>query len=114
MEHDNHSSASDKVNVLVNTKYGYAISCSCCEYLQIGFGNVSIDQCPGEFQRFVEIIGGLVRKFAHCQAPPTLRSICLPTPFTGFNLLLSRQELEQLNEMLQTAVLIMKAENLAN
>lgn len=33
MEYDNYFLVLDKVNVLVNIKYGYVISCSCCEYL---------------------------------------------------------------------------------
>lgn len=114
MDHSDIQSHSENINVIVVETYGYVVSCNCCHNLQLGFGSVSIDQCPNEFERFAEIISGLVRKQEQTPCNSHVKCISLPTPFPGFNLLFTKKELEQLNDLLQTALLIIQAENLAN
>lgn len=114
MDHLNTGADNENINIIVVEKYGYVVSCNCCHNLQFGFGNVSVDQCPSEFKRFAEIISGLMQKNKHYSGNENVKCISMPTPFPGFNMLFTRKELEQLNNLLQTALLILQVENLAN
>ena len=114
MDHLNISEGHDQINVLVLEKTGYVVSCRDCHNLQIGFGNFTSDQSPNEFYRFTEIIANLVNKHRHDEESAHAKSIFLPTPYPGFNLLFTRAELSQLNDILQTALLIIQAAKLAN
>ncbi len=114
MDHLNIPNGHNQINVLVLEKTGYVVSCRDCHSLQIGFGNFTVDQSPSEFSRFTEIIANLVKKHRFDEESAHAKSIFLPTPYPSFNLLFSRSELSQLNDILQTALLIIQAENLAN
>ncbi|MGH1435365.1 MAG: DUF6686 family protein [Lewinella sp.] len=112
----NHSSGheSDMINVIIHDEFGYIVRCSGCGVLQIAFGNFCVDQSFPEFQRLAETIALTLKKSQSNKESSLLKSIYLPTPYAGFNLLFTFHELKKLNDMLQTALLIIQAELLAS
>ena len=114
MDQSNTRNGHDRINVIFQDEYGYVVACRCCKNLQIGFGNFTVDQCPNELERFSEIISGMVQKHQYNPESPNAKSIVLPTPYPGFNLLFTYTELQRLNNLLQTTLLIIRAESLAN
>ncbi len=99
-------------NVLHQCENGYVIQCDSCKTLHIAFGNVSFDQTEGNFKSFVEYIEGYCWHYRSINSP--CRSIQVPTPYQGFRLLFSPEELKALNDLLQKACLVMDAEKLVN
>lgn len=103
---------SHRHNVLHQCENGYVIQCDSCKNLHIAFGNISFDQTEGNFMSFIQFIEGYCQHYQNIK--PSCRSIQIPTPYQGFRFLFTVQELEQLNELLQKAKLVMQAEKLVN
>lgn len=81
---------------------GYVVRCNECEKIQLGYGNLMVTFSTDDFASF----RWWIRKIKEEQQPaqnPTLRCIVIPTPCDGMKLLLSMRELNDFDNMLETA-----------
>ena len=81
---------------------GYAVRCNACEKIQLGYGNMVITFSQEDFDSFRS---WLIKIHANHEQElnPALRCILIPTPCEGMKLLLSKRELQELINMLETA-----------
>jgi len=91
-----------------NDERGYIVQCTECRRLQMGYGNIMVVFYPEEFNSFRRLVNDL-----HRQQPPEerrhLKHIVIPTPADSVRLLLSRNDLAALHEMLEEADTEIKA-----
>lgn len=85
-----------------NNERGYIVQCTECRRLQMGYGNIMVVFYPEEFNSFRRLVNDL-----HVQHQPEerkqLKHIVIPTPAESVRLLLSRNDLALLHEMLEEA-----------
>jgi hypothetical protein len=81
---------------------GYAVRCSTCESIQVGFGNLMLTFSTPDFEFFRQWLKQIIEETV---APPdnTLRCIVVPSPCEGVKLLLSMRELIAFDEMLESS-----------
>lgn len=84
---------------------GYITFCNCCKSFQLSFGNIHISQTVPDFESFAPVIGRLYNRH-YRRKDRKCRDIYLASPCEGMGLLFSINDLEQLNHMLQKALLI--------
>ncbi len=94
-----------------NDERGYIVQCTKCRRLQMGYGNIMVVFHHEEFQSFRRLVTDL-----HAQQQPEerrqLKHIVIPTPSDNVRLLLSRNDLAGLHEMLEEADTEIKARQL--
>ena len=79
---------------------GYVIHCRQCNHLQLAFGNVSLSFNKEGYSSFLNYL----RDSEHlADADSHTKSIRIPTPYEGMQLLLSGKEMKQLICMMDTA-----------
>jgi hypothetical protein len=83
-------------------KIGYAVHCSECGKIQVGYGNLVFTFGMDDFESFSWWLHK-IREDLHPGQGETLRNIVIPTPCEGMKLLLSRRELNDFNQMLEAA-----------
>ena len=105
-----HAEAHD-IEVLHLTESGYVARCNHCGILQLAFGNVIIDQNPDDFKAFTRLVRQYRKQYAETKNPK-LKEIWLRTPYCGFRMIFSYEEIVQLDEIIQQAQLIITAEQL--
>lgn len=100
-------------NTLYEEKNGYVVYCEHCNIFHITYGTVSFDQTETSLLTLMNVL-----EFHHLQykdkVHPDCRCIQIATPFTGFRLLFSINEIEAFNEMLSQAYLVFEAERIIN
>jgi len=94
-----------------NDTRGYIVQCTECRRLQMGYGNMMIVFYQDEFKSFMRLVNKL-----QAEQPPEerrqLKHIVIPTPSDSVRLLLSRDDLAELHEMLEEADSEIKARQL--
>ena len=83
-------------------KIGYVVNCLECGKIQVGYGNLVFTFNMDDFESF----NWWLRKIKDDVQPDqseTLRCIIIPTPCEGMKLLLSKRELRDFNNMLESA-----------
>lgn len=83
-------------------KVGYVIECKHCKKLQAGFGNVLLTFLKEDFDAFRKHIS-IVQDRNYPVTEAGIKNIFIPTNHAGFTLLLSKQELDDLHNMLEHA-----------
>lgn len=109
MNTDHHSTQ----NVLYQDDQGYVVHCACCNCFHIAYGTLSFDQTEDSFLSLMQMLEGYHDLYAK-KVNPNCRCVQVPTPFNGFRLLLSTNDLKTFSNMLQEAYLIFQAERLVN
>lgn len=90
---------------------GYVIQCLQCNKVQIGYGILALNFKTEDFERFrKQIFDYYVAAFPGYSE--NVKSMMLPTPCEGMNLLFSYKELKELHQMLEFTDNEMKAEGL--
>ncbi|WP_290796993.1 DUF6686 family protein [Flavihumibacter sp. UBA7668] len=84
---------------LFSSSFGYVVHCDACNHLQVGFGTVCVTFRVPDFKPFVQWLSE-VFETTPVPALASVKSIRLPTPCEGFQLLLSYEELKELFIML--------------
>ena len=85
-----------------NDKTGYAVRCEECEKIQLAYSNLVVTFEKDDFELFC----AWIKKIRANQSPlgsQTVRSIMIPSPCQGIQLLLSYNELNELCVMLEAA-----------
>ncbi|HEY6504560.1 MAG TPA: DUF6686 family protein [Chitinophagaceae bacterium] len=85
-----------------NDKTGYVIRCTDCEKIQLAYSNLVMTFSHEDFDAF----RFWIKKIRDEQPEgknPAIRSIMIPAPCQGIQLLLSPRELDDLVAMLETA-----------
>ena len=96
-----------------NDDCGYAVRCSVCETIQVGFGNLMLSFTAADFNFFRRWLKQMI---AVTDAPhdSTLRCIVVPSPCADVKLLLSMKELFAFNDMLESCDAELKSLELIN
>ncbi|MEM9928276.1 MAG: DUF6686 family protein [Bacteroidota bacterium] len=97
--------------VLHASRHGFLVHCSCCNHFQLGFGTFHLKQSEEEFKSFVTLIERYGLRYFR-RKDRKRRDIFIDTPYPGFGLLLSAEDLDRLNNILQMGLLV-KTANLA-
>jgi hypothetical protein len=94
-----------------NENIGYVIRCSKCDRFQIGYGSILLNLEAVDFESFCNKISEIRQKH-HPLKDKYIKTMMIPTPYTGLQLFLSQRELYELYEMLETADNELKSEQL--
>ena len=89
---------------------GYVVECADCRHVQLGFGTVMLTLTRPDFGVFAD----LVSQHWACHIPVGSQRKCivLPTPVPFYKVLLTEDELQGLERMLQLADNEMRTESL--
>ncbi|MEM1358151.1 MAG: DUF6686 family protein [Bacteroidota bacterium] len=96
--------------VLHKDQYGYLVYCPCCYGFQLSYGTFYINQSLADLESFADLIYRYYQKFAN-REEQRRRDIYLETPYAGFGLLFSARDLEILNTMLQSGLLLLSSKD---
>ena len=91
---------------------GYVVQCTECNKIQVGFGVLSLTLKMPDFETFRRQIAECFDSTIPDIAGVHIKSIWLPTPVEGMNLLLTYKELDNLFQMLEFSDNEMRAEGL--
>lgn len=81
---------------------GYVIQCEDCRHFQVSFGTSMLTFDEIQFKNFVQLLSA--KKNEHVlMHNPDCKCIILPTPSNQIHIILSENELMELNEMIQAA-----------
>ncbi|UAY52487.1 DUF6686 family protein [Ferruginibacter albus] len=80
---------------------GYVVRCKKCDHFQVGFASTMLTVNEKDF----DILLAIVKKKLNTeiQTNQLVKSIIIPTPYTGVKILLTQQELQKLHAMLENA-----------
>jgi hypothetical protein len=92
---------------------GYVVQCAGCKKIQVGFNIIAVTFSHADFESFRKAILKTYTSRQH-GVNENIKSILIPSPCEGLNLLLSANELKALHCMLEEADNEMKAQNLLN
>lgn len=98
--------------ILAQSKAGFINQCQECESIHLAFGTSLLRLSEDEFE---EISSQIYYDVQHVndRINPNSKSIQIPHPSgSGFSLVLSKNELAQLNELVQEANILLTAYNL--
>lgn len=99
-----------EARVFHNDKYGFLIHCPTCDRFQLGFGTFKLNQDREELQSFAQLINRYAYQYRKRLAR-TQRDIPINTPYPGFSLLFSVEDIDRLNKLLQHSLLVLQAED---
>ncbi|MEN0005297.1 MAG: DUF6686 family protein [Bacteroidota bacterium] len=99
------------VEVMYCDEKGYIVRCTCCQQIQIVYGNIAIDQTAQDFRYLSQLIDRYRLSHRDSEAE-TCRNIFIKTPFKNLRILFSYKELLEFHEMLQKVLLMLEAEQL--
>jgi hypothetical protein len=86
-------------NNLHTSENGFILRCRSCGYYQIGFAGMMLSINQEDYQKFALLIEHLSEK----QTPVEkwdCRHIIIPTPYYGVNMLLSKNEINELQALI--------------
>ncbi len=92
---------------------GYVVKCNICGHYQLGFASIMLTLQRNDFISLSEIVAHKMTEDNYCENENS-KSVVLATPYYGIKILLTRQELKQLNSMLEEADVEEKTQSLIN
>jgi hypothetical protein len=104
-QHDDHD---HEANVLHSSRYGFLVHCPGCDRFQLAYGTFRLSQDKEELRSFAR----LINRYVYCylrRVERTKRDIFIDSPFPGFGLIFSVEDLERLNNILQRGLLVLDA-----
>jgi len=110
----NHEANSNhRQNTLYEGRKGYVVHCDCCNTFHIAYGTVSFDQTESSLLTLMNVLDFHYQQYEN-KVHHDCRCIQIVTPFKGFRLLFSINEIESFKEMLSQAYLVFEAERIVN
>ncbi|SER34202.1 DUF6686 family protein [Neolewinella agarilytica] len=103
MAHHDH-----QATILHKDQYGYLVYCPKCYGFQIAYGTFFLNQSLEDMESFTSTVNRYYHKYG-LRKDRKRRDVYLETPYAGFGILLSSEDLERLNTMLQNGLLIVQA-----
>ncbi len=89
---------------LHNNQYGYVMECKKCDHIQMRFGNIALALSHNKFSELAQAVYNYYCDKQHCKCR-NQKCIYLQSPAQNMMLVLSVNELEQVNDLLQSALL---------
>lgn len=86
-----------------SNKSGYIIRCEDCEKIQVAYSNLVMTFERNDFDSFRSLIAKIKNGRHPMSGSPAVRSIMIPSPCQGIQLLLSYNELTEFSTMLEEA-----------
>lgn len=102
-----------KRNILVQEKFGVVSSCDSCGIIDLTFGNFSLQLTEDDYRLYFDFINSYCRSYANCKRK-NCRNIKINTLLDNLQLIVCFKELQQLQEIMSTSLLILDAESLIN
>ncbi|NJC26767.1 DUF6686 family protein [Neolewinella antarctica] len=102
---ENHS---HEASILHSSDNGFLVYCPGCDRFKLAFGTFWLSQDITE----IRSLAALINRYNHHyfrRAKRTRRDIFVDGPHPDFGLLMSPRDLEQLNHILQTGLLVLEA-----
>lgn len=84
-------------------KSGYIVRCEECEKIQVAYSNLVMTFERTDFDSFRNLIAKIKNDRHPMAGSPVVRSIMIPSPCQGIQLLLSYNELNEFSAMLEEA-----------
>jgi len=84
-------------------KSGYIVRCEECEKIQVAYSNLVMTFERTDFDSFRNLIAKIKNGRHPMAGSPVVRSIMIPSPCQGIQLLLSYNELNEFSAMLEEA-----------
>lgn len=100
-------------NILYQDNNGYVVHCSCCDTFRIAYGTIAFDQSESSLLSLMNILEAYYLQY-NGLVEPSCRCIQIVTPFNGFRLLFSIEDLQLFGNMLQESYLLFRAERTMN
>lgn len=94
-----------------NAESGYVVECVQCNKLQVAFGNLAITLSAAEFENFRQYLQQAVAGRDYT-GNNKIKTVMINTPAPGICFLLSEDELQGLQQMIEYADNEMKADSL--
>ncbi|WP_018626864.1 DUF6686 family protein [Niabella aurantiaca] len=91
--------------------HGYLIVCNECRHFQLAFQTTLLTMTAQDLHIFHTLVKEN-REYSPFDASPGRKNIYIPTPLEGYGMILNREELEDLFQLLETAEVNFKAESL--
>ncbi|MEO0339471.1 MAG: DUF6686 family protein, partial [Bacteroidota bacterium] len=89
------------------------IFCGCCDTFHIAFGTVAFNQIESAYLSLMSVFDSYYQDYRG-RVQSQKRCIKVETPYAGFNLLFSIEELEEFKEILNQAYLLFEADRIIN
>jgi len=89
-------------NNLSSNENGFILRCRQCGYYQLGFAGIMLSLNIEDYDKFCRLINYLSEK-AVPEDKWSSRHIVIPTPYYGVNLLLCKNEIDDLQMLISTA-----------
>ena len=89
-------------NNLSTSEYGFILRCKSCGHYQIGFGTTIFSLNKTDFEKFSLMITDLSQQNFQDRKAGS-RQLVLPTPYYGVSLLLSPEEILQVQNLIKEA-----------
>lgn len=102
-----------KFDVISNSAFGCVVKCKCCDHLHLGFGNMVVAFSSEEFSRYARYITNIHKK-NYAELLISGEKIYLDTDSKKFVIALNPEELNELNQLLAEASLILEANKILN
>lgn len=96
--------------ILHHDSYAYVACCPGCMCFQLGFGNVYLNQRLEDLKAFAQLINKHNHQYLQRKDRKT-KDIFIDGPDASFGLVLSANELERVNHILQKTLLILATKN---
>jgi hypothetical protein len=102
---DNHD---HEAKVLHTSPYGFLVYCPGCRRFQLAYGTFRLSQDEEELNSFARLINRYAHRYLQ-RAERKKRDIFIDSPFPGFGLFFSVEDLDRLNNILQRSLLLIEA-----
>lgn len=100
-----------KRNILAQEKYGVVTTCENCGVMDLTFGNFSLQVSEEDFRIYLDVINTFRQKHVNRKSD-YCRNIKISTLLENLQLVFSYKELNELNDLMSTALLILDSERL--
>lgn len=102
------------LKTLHHNEFGYVAKCKKCNHIQLAFGTVAMIQEEEEFYQFKKYVSKhLTANYSEYETIcPNQKSIYLQTPLNNIRFSFSKNELKQLNELLDQSNLMLEIEKI--
>ena len=95
----------DNTEILHATNFGKVIDCSCCNEMQLSFGNVLIQMPMQGFDNLSQVLTKMTTSKSYKEIVESgIGRLVINTPHRGLSITVSPKEFEQLTELIDTAV----------
>ena len=90
---------------LAVSEHGYVVRCNDCRHYQVGFGTAMLTLSQPDFKAFVKLVAEKILYVAEDDITihEAIKSVVVPMPYSGMCIVVTKNELQHLQSMLDNA-----------